>query len=409
MQQTTQEMNNEEHVQKYVTNARVQLVPCDWDRQCELELYTHKGFRVTEKGKSDTKHQPGFHSIHSPLFGTDYSDEHAFEDRYSCECGRTIGKNNAEMKRRCPYCGHLVQFVDIDMTITGWIMLDRDYLIQPEFYKKIQTIIGQKNLNNIIKLKNPSERIPSIKYDGIGIIDFMKNFSEIMNYYIKKKPTKYEQFLFIMSHIDQIFVHCIPVYSSHLRPFVIKAEEIKYCDEDKIYKRLFSNSELLNDRYELARKQELAAKRPDSPKKFKDIQELRREGVLYSMQMDLNTLWDLSFDTIKKKTGTIRDRVLGGGLNYTARNVIIPDKRLRANEIELGYITFLELYKLEIISVLKNMYGLSYADTWSIWERATQNFDERVYKVMEYMVNNRDIIVEINRNPDSKEFKTSWE
>lgn len=399
-------MTASENVEKIVTNANVTLVSCDWDRECEMDLYyTHKGFKITEKGKSDTVHQPGYYSIHSPLYGTDYSDDHAFEDRYSCPCGRTIGKNyigrsNEEGKRKvCPYCGQPVEYVDIDMRITGWIVLERDYIIQPLFFKKIQSIIGSKNFLNILKIKDDREKVPNIKYDGIGIVEFMERFDEVMNYYIKKKPAKINQFLYIMSHKDQVFVHCIPVYSSHLRPFVIRAEEIKYSDEDKIFKRLYSNSVLLNDRYELSRKLVSAEKRPESERKKKTIESLRKENILFAMQTDLNTLWELSFDTIKKKTGQIRDKVLGGRLNFTARNVIIPAKHLRANEIELGYTTFLELYKLEIISVLEKMYGLPPAEVWAMWQRATVNFDERVYKVMEYIINRGDAIVEINRNP----------
>lgn len=389
-------------VEKIITNAVVKIVTCDWDNQCTLDLLgmgVGKGFRITEKGKTDTKHKPGYYSIHSPLYGTDFSDEHAFEDRYSCECGRTIGKNYAMEKKKCPFCGSLVEFVDIDMRITGWIVLDRDFIIQPEYYNKIQSIVGNKNLTNILKLKDESERNPAIRYDGIGMIDFKDNFEEIMEYYIKKKPAKYDQYIFIMSHRDEVFAHCIPVYSSHLRPFVVRAEEIKYSDEDKLFRRLYTNSVLLNDRYELARRIENAKKRKSDGPRKKTINDLRKEGILYAMQTDLMTLWDLTFMMVKKKTGQIRDKILGGRLNYTARNVIIPNKSLRANEIELGYLTFLELYKLEIISVLEKMYGIRQAEAWSMWQRATVNFDEQVYKVMEYIVDRKDAYVEINRNP----------
>ena len=391
-------------VEKIVSNASVKLVTCDWDNECELDLLTGSGFRITEKGKSDTQHQPGYYSIHSPLYGTDYADEHAFEDRWRCQCGKTIGKNYANSKKKCPFCGYPVEFVDIDMRITGWIILDNDRIIQPEYYKKIQSIIGAKNMGNIIKWKAEPERNPAIKYDGIGMVDFMDNFQEIMDYYIKKKPAKIDQYIFIMSHIDEVFVHCIPVYSSHLRPFVIKAEEIKYSDEDKIFKRIFSNSVLLNDRYELARRHtsaeaRLAKAKDPSNRMRKRVNDLRQEGILYAIQNDLNSLWDLTFLVIKKKEGQIRDKILGGRLNYTARNVVIPAKHLRANEIELGYISFLELYKLEIISLLEVMYGLPPAEVWTIWQNATVNFDERVYKVMKHMVDKGDVYVEINRNP----------
>lgn len=45
------------------------------------------------------------------------------------------------------------------------------------------------------------------------------------------------------------------------------------------------------------------------------------------------------------------------------------------------------------------MYGLPPAEVWTIWQNATVNFDERVYKVMKHMVDKGDVYVEINRNP----------
>lgn len=90
--------------------------------------------------------------------------------------------------------------------------------------------------------------------------------------------------------------------------------------------------------------------------------------------------------------------VLKQSVNYTARNVIIPAKHLRANEIELGYITFLELFKLEIISLMGAMYDIPDPEVWSIWQNAVVHYDDRVYKVMQYMVR-KGVYVEINRNP----------
>ena len=90
-------------------------------------------------------------------------------------------------------------------------------------------------------------------------------------------------------------------------------------------------------------------------------------------------------------------------MDFSARNVIVPDKDLKPNEIKLGYTTFLHLYKLEIISILIKMYGIQYSSAWEMWERATINFNELIYKIMDYMVNHRKIYCEINRNP-----KQTW-
>ena len=150
--------------------------------------------------------------------------------------------------------------------------------------------------------------------------------------------------------------------------------------------------QILNEKFELTRRIEGNLKR-----RFR-VDAIRNEHILMKIQQDLNRLWELTFESIKKKTGTIREQCLGGRINFTARNVIIPNKNLRADEITLGYTTFLELYKLEIISFLVASMEISHAEAWRIWSSATINFDPTVYKVMDRIVSTRDVIVEINRN-----------
>ena len=57
-----------------------------------------------------------------------------------------------------------------------------------------------------------------------------------------------------MGHESQVFCQSIPVYSSHLRPFVVRSEEIKYSKEDRYFKHIWTSTKLLNDRFELERK-----------------------------------------------------------------------------------------------------------------------------------------------------------
>ena len=379
---------------KVLSNSRVRLTTLDWDSQALDEISSGVGFRITEPGKSDINQAPGMYSIHSPLYGTDYSSERAFEDRYKCSCGNLIGANFDGMI--CPKCKTKVEYVGIDMSKTGWIILDEYCIIQTEYYKKIQAFIGAKNFRNIITYIEPDLRPndPSNPYVGIGLIEFKEKFVEIMNRYLRKASSKKESlYIHIMAHISHVFAHSIPVYSSHLRMFVIKGDEIRYSDDDKLFKQIFTNVSILNNKFELTRRMEGTFKR-----KFK-VDIVRNEHILLKIQDDLNKLWDLTFEDIKKKNGTIREQCLGGRLNFTARNVIIPNKHLRADEITLGYTTFLELYKLEIISFLVTTMEISHAEAWRIWSEATINFDPTVYKIMERMVTTRDVIVEINRNP----------
>ena len=302
-------------VERIVSNARFRVVLRDWDFEYQFDILNKLGFRITEKGKTDMNDQAGMYSIHSPLYGSDLSDGRVPEERWTCKCGETIG--NSYNGTICPKCGTKVEFIEPDMRTTGWIVLDRDYIIQPELFKKIQSIIGTKNLNNIIKYKDPRERDANIPFDGIGLIEFRERFEEIMHYFVRKRPTKEDQYIFVMANQSYVFAKSIPVYSSYLRPFVVRSEEIRYSDEDKLFRRIFSNSLLLNNRYKLDRRVELFDKRVSEgnpTRGKKTINDLRREGILYAIQADINSLWDASFETTKKKTGQVRDKILGGRL-----------------------------------------------------------------------------------------------
>jgi DNA-directed RNA polymerase beta' subunit len=378
-----------------VCNPRFRLITSDWDSRAVMDLATEEGFRITEQGKTDTNTNPGLYSIHSPLYGTDYQDENAFADRYSCKCGELQGRHYADGETVCQKCGEKVEFVDINMEKTGWIILDKDYTIQSEFYKKIAKFIGSRAFNEILHFMDPLERV-EIKTDnpffGIGMIQFRERFQEIMDYYYKKNK-KLQMYLFIMSVTDQIFVKSIPVYNMHLRQFLVKGEEIKYSDEDKLYRRIYSNHILLNDKFELERRVNVRLSKKTS------ASYLRRENILYSIQKDLDSLWESSFDTIDKKTGLIKGQLLGGRMNFTARNVIVPDVDLRADEISLGYTTFLEVYKPELIGLMVKIYDMTYQAAADLWTDATMVFSQKVYDLMKYMMKHRDLIVTIDRNP----------
>ena len=59
-------------------------------------------------------------------------------------------------------------------------------------------------------------------------------------------------------------------------------------------------------------------------------------------------------DAVKSKSGIIRNQICGTRINFSARNIISPARAgIKIDEIVLPYLTFLELYKFEIISILK--------------------------------------------------------
>lgn len=391
---------------KVITNKKVRLVFRNWDDMCSDSIGEHGGFRITEKGRSDLDEEPGMYSIHSPMYGTTYLDEHAYEDQWSCECGELTGHNYKG--KICPKCKKVVQYVDVNMETTGWIILDNHVVINPIFYKKLQYFIRANELDSILNYKDVKEREqwreqhPEVgPYYGIGISEFAERFDEIMNYYygieVKKTSKKKDIFFEIMIQKSAVFAHSIPVYSTHLRPFVVKNEEINYSDDDKLYKRIYTNHTLLNDRYELDVKNKVREKTYE--RTHKGQAHLRAEGILYAIQKDIDALWNFNFNAINKKEGWIVEKVIAGRLDFTARNVIVSDKDLMPDEISLGYMTFLELYKMEITSILTHMYGISYPVARKRVKQASIEYDDQIYKIMMYMVEKRGCYCLINRNP----------
>jgi DNA-directed RNA polymerase beta' subunit len=79
--------------------------------------------------------------------------------------------------------------------------------------------------------------------------------------------------------------------------------------------------------------------------------------------------------------------------------VIIPDPTLKADEIHLSYLAFLELYRYEIIAHLSKVSNITHNQAADEWHRAAITFDPKIYEIMMYMVKKRKPKVIMNRNP----------
>lgn len=389
-----------------ICNRRVVLKTVDWDRLCDKQLEEGIGFRITEPGKTDVDERGGRYSIHSPLYGSDYDDEAPYENMFSCRCKNLVGRRYADNHTICPKCKSPVEYVDLDLKVTGWIILDRDWIIQPEFYKKIRAFIG-KSFESMVIYKDPEFRNPTKTnpFDGIGLIEVRERFSEIMDFYLKKNKKKLPSYVFIMAHIDQVWAHCIPVFNKHLRGFYVTATDVKYSKEDRIFKQIFSDHQSLNDNFAWAKKRERAEKRRlakiqhGEPPVKGTVDYLRRENILYRIQSALDDLWELCFSSIDKKTGIIQDQILGGRFDYTARAVITPDPTLRQDEIGMGYLTFAELLKYQIVRYIIDLYDVSEPRAWEIWQEGLYEFNPRIYDIMCTMIKSRNLYVTDGRNP----------
>lgn len=293
-----------------ICNPRFRVIVSDWDSLCQDQIATGLGFRITEKGKTDVNLEPGLYSIHSPLYGTDWKDENAFEDQYSCRCGNLIGRRYMDAETICPVCNTPVRFIATNLRKTGWFILDRNQIINPGMYKKLGWFFGNQHLFQMLKFVPEQERAnymdnKTSPFYGIGMIEFIDRFDEIVEWYYRKNK-KFDGYEFIQIHKPEIFVHCIPCYNMSLRKWMVRNGDLRYSDEDKIFQKLFSDHMLLNDSFEWQRRVDYRKGRK------KDTSYLRKEMILHRIQGYANDIWDLSFNTIQRKEGIINEQILGG-------------------------------------------------------------------------------------------------
>ncbi|MEI2423253.1 hypothetical protein V6O07_23485 [Arthrospira platensis SPKY2] len=365
----------------------------NWDEYYEETMRDGIGFDITDRNGVDEKKNRTENGIYSSKYGSNWGDENVFADKYACECRQTIGKRNEG--EYCEECGTQVQYRDSNLKITGWITLKSDKLIHPGMFLFLQSLIGTNRLANILKseletnlkgdyIEIDFEEINKSKdkerYNGIGLINFIIHFDEIIDFFYSKNKKKKDVYDFILEHRDKVFVSHIPIYSSFIRPVVVTSERMSFFDINSII-------EIFN----------VKCWRLNNEKKNMVLKDYYR--TLESAQAELMDMYTSIRNSLVGKKGDIRKNILGTRCNFTSRNVIVPLSGTRINEIELPYSGFLELYKPEIINLLIKMSGITMYEALTVWNRGSEVFDKRLYEIMNLLITKGDLYVGINRNP----------
>jgi hypothetical protein len=372
---------------------RVVLSRLNWDVEYYHDIMSGIGFEISEPAEVDTGEGKikSLYGSQSPLYGTTYSDEQAFIERYRCKCGKFASRQFEG--EECPFCHTKVEYRDSNINITGWINLGSNRIINPYYYHLFTKVLGgnshgkvfddiintrYKITKNGLKEKPKDEEydyVPLSPYSGIGIDSFYDNYDNILRYFQSIKKNKVDTLEILLHEKDSVFTSHIPIYSTLLRPQSMTSDTFYFGSIDKHINTIFRLSE-----------------------NIKDCIDTERDYILWRIQRRANCMWDLCFDMLTGKEGFIRDQLLGGSLNYTSRNVIIPDPTLRDDEVDVCYHTFLELYKFQIINYIMRLDDIPLSKAYSIWRNAYK-FDEKVYQIMMYIVNHDHPKLLINRNP----------
>ena len=374
------------------------LVMIDMDKTCRDDIINGRGFYITENQnpKKDTKSDK---SIYSSKFGQTLADMNPYMDRYKCKCGHL--KSRYLEGSVCPICNTKVKFVDDDFEFTGWITIHNQYhIIHPNFYKIIESIIGEKTLKGILDITDEkdvdgfSKNVEVNKndpYHGIGMIGFYEKFDEIIDFYAKKNPSKVDRVNELYrfdsitgeSNRDKVFCHSIPVYTTHLRPYNIDNNIFAFEGTNALYNIMARVAMIINN-------DNLRINRKRKPK----------SQLLYDLQKYNNRLSDEIDAILSHKKGIVRT-LFGGRFNFTSRSVIVSGPYLRCDQIRLPYKALIELLQQVIINILQKTYDIMYHEAYKMWFRASIKPDPTVKKIIESIIASypEGIPFIINRNP----------
>ena len=368
---------------------RVQFKRLNWDTEFYRDIFTNNGFVITERAEfiTDEGKKKSLYGPRSILYGTSYEDETAFIERYRCQCGEFKGKLfEGEI---CPLCHKPVEFKDNNIKFTGWISLGNNYIINPYYYNRLSECFGKSVISEIIEQKmtvdidgnrhkvtaDNLDFTPTHPFYGIGVVEFKERFDEVIEFFKKKKKKKASEIEALRKQVSSVFTCHIPIYSTLLRPQSATSDTFYYNSIDRHINPIISLSE-----------------------KLKSSEDIDKSYILNRIQKRVNDLWDQHFELLHGKEGIIRGQILGGSLNYTARNVIVPDPTLRDDEVDLSYHTFLELFKFKIIYYLMKMDDITLSAAYDRWA-ASYMFDSKIYEVMNFIVNKEKAMILMNRNP----------
>ena len=331
-------------------------------------------------------------SIYSPLFGANFDQVSSDGSRYTCQCGNTKGQQNQDTI--CPFCGTKVIRKDDDLEICGWIILEHDYIIHPGLYKAIEFFMGKAQLEAIINVEDikdengfsiPKEKTDANPYVDYGLLGFYEHFDEIMKHFLNLNPGKIDNYNDIMRDRDKVFTHSIPVYTTLLRPYhLTNGDRFAFEETNKNFNMMANLGDILNNKPMV---------RSKNNKKT-------RNQLLYDMQYNFDQVYNEVLKIMSSKKGIIRS-LYGGRYNFTCRCVIVPNWRLRTDQIRLPFKALVKLLEHSIINILHNSYGMSMSQAKTCWARAYESYDQRIWEIVNYIIdaNQNGIPFLINRNP----------
>lgn len=371
----------------------------DLDTECACDILAGKAIRLKspeayykKQDRISKKVEKVPDGLQSEFFGTDFGDDAAFAERWSCKCKKYTGKMYEG--KFCENCQSYVQFTGVDLDKFGYIIIDDFKVISPIYDQKLLATLGKQDEDTVL------DKILEVNYDDDGKIEYTDkellqlkkhpfihkgmvwlsdptNMLEVLDYYEKRRPkSKAKAFKELRDDLFKIFTSCIPVYSAVLRTELPgeRGSKLFKLKVNTDFGAIIRMSNFINN----IDKEDYAEKMPTI------------NMQLYAIQKDIRDIFNVEYQSLMKKSGIIMSKVVGGRYNYSARNIIIPSSGyLRADEIVLPYSAFMELYRSELINFYQKIHSCTIREAANAWKVATVKFDRDFYNIMNYMTTDK--------------------
>ena len=399
----------------------VRVYTYDFDEEFKNDLANGKAVIIDNPESFKKKNEKNETGLQSPFFGSDYNNNEEYNSRFSCACGKMIGSMYADGYTTCPECGTLITQNETDLKKFGWVYLHGYKILTPIYYEKLKkllgTIDGKSYLDMIIRVRykkfgeeySPEELDMVNKYNypyiGKGMTWLSEHISEVLEWYKKKKGKRnvgkiYDLCEELCEDQYKMFCGALPIYSSAMRSEMPGEKDIKNY-RMKINTCFQAIIRCANDI------KATISQRPTVIESSEGLNQTEREKIdilLEKIQENAASVFNEEYQVIEGKKGIIQSKLIGGRHDFSGRSIIVPGARpLRAEEVEIPYLTFLKLFRFEIMNMYIKIYDVSVEKANHVLESASNLFDENVYKIMEILLEehkgDHSLSVIISRNP----------
>ena len=299
---------------------KVRIKKLNLDFECQMDLITGKGIRLQsvesfhrKADKFTKKNEKVYDGLQSEFFGTDYGDDNAFAERWSCKCKKYIGKMYEG--KICEVCESKVESQDIDLQKFGWIILDYFKVLSPIYDQKLLAALGSQDEDKVL------DKILEVNYDDSGNIAYTdkellqlkkhpfihkgmhwltqpSNLLMVLEYYEKKRPKSQKKlFKELKDDLFNITTSSIPVYSSLLRTELPGEKDSKLFKLriNTVYGAIIRVSNFIN-----------SVDKEDYADKMNTINK-----QLFAIQKELREVFDDTYKSLMNKSGIIMSKVIG--------------------------------------------------------------------------------------------------